>query len=104
MNILLGLIYREQCRPLRSIRAHRAAKNPKKDPEAILPAFNPSHGNGGAPMSPGSVYSYTEKERDLMRSDSNASGSSSKGGMGFGRQGQKAAEAAGAYFELKCVV
>ncbi|TCD68542.1 hypothetical protein EIP91_010467 [Steccherinum ochraceum] len=86
INMLLGLIFRDKARPIRSIRAHR---NGKKD---VLP----SHGTHSVGSISGPIMSEKEKEAlGIGRSDSVASSSSGKSGMGFGRQGTKAAEAKG---------
>ncbi|THH30450.1 hypothetical protein EUX98_g3734 [Antrodiella citrinella] len=82
LNILLGLAYREKSKSIRSIRAHHAAK------KGVLPTVNdPAPGGSGAGIS--------DKEREAMqRSDSTGS---SRNGMGFGRQGEKAAKEQGYY-------
>jgi len=86
LNMLLGIAFRERAKSIRSIRAHKEAK---KD---VLPTTN-AHGDISGP-----IPVLSEKEREAMyRSDSTSSAGSSKTGMGFGRQGEKAAKAQGFY-------
>ncbi|KAH8079838.1 hypothetical protein BXZ70DRAFT_901599 [Cristinia sonorae] len=82
LNILLGLIFRENAKSIRSIRQHRESK---KD---VLPTVNANGGKTHTGMS------EKEKEAAMSRSDST---SSWRSGMGFGRQGEKAAAAQGFY-------
>ncbi len=91
VNILLGLIFRESAKWRRSLTSWREQD---KDTKGVLPTTQ-------APrqlvMSPGgSAGAWNEKEREAYGgygADASRSGSlsSQKNGMGFGRQGEKAA-------------
>ncbi|KAI0078402.1 hypothetical protein K474DRAFT_1674108 [Panus rudis PR-1116 ss-1] len=87
LNMLLGLIFRERAKSIRSIKAWRASS---KD---VLPTVD------AAPRSLTSVSNtFTGSsmgEKGLMGAARTDSTKSARSGMGFGRQGQKAAEARG---------
>ena len=96
VNILLGLIFRESAKSRRSITSWREQD---KDNKGVLPTIQ-------APrqlvMSPGGTWN--EKEREAYggygydgEASRSGSLSSQKSGMGFGRQGEKAAMARGAF-------
>ncbi|PIL25999.1 hypothetical protein GSI_11753 [Ganoderma sinense ZZ0214-1] len=85
VNILLGLIFRESAKSRRSITSWREQD---KDTKGVLPT---SQAPRQLVMSPGGTWN--EKEREAYGGDASRSGSlsSQKSGMGFGRQGEKAA-------------
>lgn len=84
LNMLLGIVFRDRARAIRSIRAHRREK---KD---VLPTnVHGAAGSGGHASISGPII-LSEKEKEAMgmyRSDSTSSAGSSKSGLGFGRQG-----------------
>lgn len=98
VNILLGLIFRESAKWRRSLTSWREQD---KDTKGGLPT---SQVPRQLVMSPnGTGAGWSEKEREAYGSygygaDASRSGSlsSQKSGMGFGRQGEKAALARGA--------
>ncbi|KAI1789733.1 hypothetical protein LXA43DRAFT_556001 [Ganoderma leucocontextum] len=90
VNILFGLIFRESAKSRRSLTSWREQDNNTK---GVLPT---SQAPRQLVMSPGGTTAW-EKEREAYGSygfaDASRSGSlsSQKNGMGFGRQGEKAA-------------
>ncbi|CAL1698290.1 unnamed protein product [Somion occarium] len=84
LNMLLGLIFRERAKAQRSIRAWRDGT---KD---VLP--NPATATGAQIVT--LPFNFTGNyEKGPIGAMRTGSSSSSRAGMGFGRQGQKAAEA-----------
>ncbi|KAK7688653.1 hypothetical protein QCA50_008191 [Cerrena zonata] len=88
INMVLGLILRQKAKAMRSIRAWRAAK------KGVLP--NPATAAGPYP---GIAPTYTGNSEKMSAMPTGGS-TNSRAGMGFGRQGLKAAEAKG-YFVQK---
>ena len=106
VNILLGLIFRESAKWRRSLTSWREQDKDTKG--GVLPTSQAPRGPRQLVMSPnGSGADWSEKEREAYGSygygvDASRSGSlsSQKSGMGFGRQGEKAAMARGAHLLL----
>lgn len=88
LNILTGLIWREKAKVKRSLLTWREQK------KGVLPGVLPRHiGNPKIPSTPPSFVttSWTGSEKSEYSSDH-------KGGLGFGRQGEKAAGYQGTIF------
>ncbi|GBE86971.1 hypothetical protein BKA93DRAFT_392382 [Sparassis latifolia] len=88
VNMLLGLLFRESAKARRSIRAWRGRNND-----------NGTQDLQGAPPfvrdMPGTSSDWADKEKDGADAVRSTSSSSARNGMGFGRQGEKAALARG---------
>ena len=93
LNIFLGLIFRESAKRRRSLTAWH---DQYKDDQDMLPTSV----RVGSPTGPRPLVMSSaawDKEREAYGSDASRSGSlsSQRSGMGFGRQGEKAALARG---------
>ena len=86
LNILLGLIFREKAKRLRSLAARDADKDVLPIADKTRPLYLPTHSTGSS-----------EKESEMLGTARSGSTAGSRAGMGFGRQGEKAAAAKGLF-------
>lgn len=92
LNILLGLIFRERAKRLRSLSA-------RDDDKEVLPIADKTRSLYLTSSNTGS----SEKEHHILGAVRTGSNASSRAGMGFGRQGEKAAAAKGTT-EPSCLI
>ena len=92
LNILLGLIFRERAKPRRALRAWKETDDvlPRTSLRSGPRPFLASASSGASALNP--VAPWDEKGAGAARSGTLLS---QKSGMGFGRQGEKAALARG---------
>ena len=93
LNILLGLVFRESAKPRRALRAWKETDDvlPRTSLRSGPRPFLASATSASSGLNP--VAPWDEKGADAARSGTLLS---QKSGMGFGRQGEKAALARGA--------